>query len=210
MGKRKKLPYVLTKDEQNKLLNIFNTRYPTAERNKAMIALMLDTGLRLAEAINLKWRDINGNVLTVVEGKGGKDRILGVPQRSLKLLHNWQLRQEVELTKREIKLREELVFSTLKGKRLNPRDVRTMVYTYAEKAGIQETTIRINKNGKEYVERKVNPHTLRHSFATTLYKEIKNLRIVQEALGHEDISTTQIYTYVSNEEVINTMANRDC
>ncbi|PRX19643.1 integrase/recombinase XerD [Orenia metallireducens] len=209
MRNRKKLPYVLTKDEQNQLLNIFNTRYPTAQRNKAMIALMLDTGLRLAETINLKWRDINGNILTVIEGKGGKDRILGVPQRSLKLLKDWKNRQELELEKREVVNQEQLVFTTLKGNKLNPRDIREMVYTYAKKAQIQETTLRVNKNGKEYLQRKVTPHSLRHSFATTLYKEIKNLRIVQEALGHDDISTTQIYTYISNEEVIAAMVDRD-
>lgn len=209
MRNRKKLPYVLTKDEQNQLLNIFNTRYPTAQRNKAMIALMLDTGLRLAETINLKWRDINGNILTVIEGKGGKDRILGVPQRSLKLLEDWKNRQELELEKREAVNQEQLIFTTLKGNKLNPRDIREMVYTYAKKAQIQETTLRVNKNGKEYLERKITPHSLRHSFATTLYKEIKNLRIVQEALGHDDISTTQIYTYISNEEVIAAMVDRD-
>ncbi len=194
MGRSKKLPVVLEKDEQEKLLHVFNTRYPTAKRNKTMIQLMLDTGLRLSEAINLKWENINlmtGKV-EIIEGKGAKDRILWVNNGTLNLLKEWKEVQAEELNKRDIDIIPKLVFTTLKGNKLDPGNIRSMVYKYSDKAG---------------VDKNISPHTFRHTFATDLYRETKDIRLVQKALGHSDLSTTMIYTHIVDEKLEEALKN---
>src|SRR6056297_2025030 len=116
----RKIPDILTKEEQKKLLDVFNTRYLSSHRNKVMIKLMLNTGLRLSEVINLKWIHINLQTgkLKVVDGKGGKDRMLWVNQSMLESLREWRDRQfeEIGETKR--------VFTTRDGNILKPADIR--------------------------------------------------------------------------------------
>ncbi|WP_134117447.1 tyrosine-type recombinase/integrase [Orenia marismortui] len=203
MGRSKKLPYILSDKEQNDFLKIFNSRYPTQERNKAMVKLMLDTGLRLSEVINLKWNnvDFNAESIDVKEGKGGKDRVVWFGQTTKDILANWKKRQNKELNKKEAENKNNLVFTSLTGNKLNQRNVRRMIYKYADKAGIQDTIKRVDSEGNEYVERKVTPHTLRHTFATDTYRKSKNLLAVKKALGHSDISTTQIYTHLVDDEL---------
>ena len=185
----RRIPNILTKEEQKRLLNVFNTRYLCPHRNQTMIMLFLDSGLRLSEMVNLKWKNISLQTgkLKVVKGKGAKDRIIWINEEILDRLRNWRERQseEIGLT--------EFVFTTRDGNKLNPRDIREMVYTYSEKAGI--------------IDKKVSPHTLRHSFATDLLSSTNNLRKVQKALGHSDISTTQIYTHIVDEELEEAMKN---
>ena len=192
MIRRKKLPTILNEEEQEQLLEVFNTRYISPLRNKTMIKLMLDTGLRLAETINLKWKNININSgkINVIEGKGSKDRIVWINNGTLVLLKEWRERQAKELAKRGIE--EEIVytFTTLTNKKLSPGNVRNMVYTYSDKADI-------NKN--------ISPHTFRHTFATDLYRDTKNIRMVQKALGHSDLSTTMIYTHIVDDDLENAM-----
>lgn len=192
MGRRKKLPTVLNKKEQEQLLDVFNERYPTTMRNKTMVMLMLDTGLRLSETINLKWENINlmSGKINVIEGKGAKDRILWFNNGALEQIRKWKDRQGEELSERGIEEPAEYVFTTLKGKKLDGRNVRRMVKKYSNKAGI-------SKN--------VSPHTLRHTFATDLYRETKNIRATQKALGHSDLSTTMIYTHIVDDELENAM-----
>ena len=165
--------------------------------------LMLNTGLRLSEVISLKWKNINLQTgkLKVVEGKGNKDRILWFNNGTLDQLRNWRERQAEETGNRKY------VFTTSTGNQLKQRDVRTMVYRYAEKAGIQQE-IKKHHTDKEgntlsstYKEKKVTPHTFRHTFATELLRETGNLRLVQKALGHSNISTTQIYTHIVDTEL---------
>ncbi|OCL28601.1 integrase [Orenia metallireducens] len=184
----RKLPVILTAEEQQLLLDQFTTRYPTQERNRVMIKLILDTGLRRAEAINLRWNDINlmSGKLKVVQGKGAKDRILWVQEETLEELKHWKERQVDELTKREAVNKYNLVFTTLTGNKLNPNNFYKVVNGYSQKAGIVK---------------EVSPHTLRHTFATDLYRETKNIRLVQKALGHEDLSTTMIYTHIVDDEL---------
>ncbi|SNY41481.1 integrase/recombinase XerD [Orenia metallireducens] len=183
----RKLPVILTAAEQQLLLDQFTIRYPTQERNRMMIKLMLDTGLRRAEAINLRWKDINlmSGKLKVVQGKGAKDRILWIQEETLEELKNWKERQAEELKKRDIQ-DYELVFTTLKGTKINPNNFYKMVCKYSDKADINK---------------QVTPHTLRHTFATDLYRDTKNIRLVQKALGHEDLSTTMIYTHIVDDEL---------
>ncbi|MFW5987936.1 MAG: tyrosine-type recombinase/integrase [bacterium] len=202
MGQRK-IPEILTEEEQKKMLDVFNTRYLSPHRNRTMIKLMLRTGLRLSEVINLRWKDIDlqSGKIKVVQGKGAKDRILWLNNGTLDQLRGWKQRQTKEIG------RMEYVFTTSTGSQLKDRDVRDMVYRYADKAGIQEEVIKHyrdkegNKLEETYKERKVTPHTFRHTFATELLRETNNLRLVQKALGHSDISTTQIYTHIVDPEL---------
>jgi len=189
MSKRaKKLPVVLNKDEQDQLLKQPNSRYPTGQRNYTILKLMLDTGLRLSELTNLKWRDLElmSGKLMVGEGKGAIDRTLWVSEEVLDLLTDWKERQVEELKERKIVEKPEYVFTTLKGKKLKNRYVREMVYRTTDKADINK---------------KVSPHTLRHTFATDLYRKTNNIRMVQKALGHSDLSTTMIYTHIVDDEL---------
>jgi len=179
----RKIPEVLTATEQEALLKQPNPRYLTGQRNRTMLRLMLDTGLRLAEVTSLRWKDIDllsGKVM-VRQGKGSKDRTLWTGEENITALAAWRERQA-----RECDGKPEIVFSTAEGKRLDPSYVRKMVKRYARKAGI---------------EKRISPHTLRHTFATDLYRETTNLRITQKALGHANIATTQIYTHIVDEEL---------
>ena len=202
MGKQK-IPDILTEEEEQKLLNVFNERYLSPTRNKMMIQLMLKTGLRLSEVINLKWNNINLQTgkLKVVNGKGGKDRIVWFNNGTLDKLREWRQRQADEVGAADY------VFTTSKGKQLIASDVRSMVYNYAEKAGIQEEVKKHyhdeegNKLDKTYKEKKVSPHTFRHTFATNLLEQTGNLMSVKKALGHSDISTTQIYTHIVDKQL---------
>ena len=177
----KKIPEFLTKEEQNVLINVFNIRYVTSHRNKTIVQLDLKTGLRLSEIIDLKWNHINllTGQLKVVEGKGKKDRILYISEATIDILIKWKERQFQELGK------VDYVFTNRDGKQLVDRDVREMIVNYSKKAGIIKD---------------ISPHTLRHSFATDLLRETKNIRLVQKALGHADLSTTMIYTHIVDDE----------
>ncbi|EAG7129033.1 integrase [Listeria monocytogenes] len=178
----KKIPDILTLDEQKRLLDQFNLRYITPQRNKTMIQLLLNTGLRLSEMTNLKWNDIDlmtGQV-KVVEGKGLKDRILWLDEETLTMLGKWKQRQFKEWG------RSDLVFTTRTLHSLDGKAVRSMIKTYSDKAGIKKH---------------ITTHSLRHTFASDLLRDTKNIRIVQKALGHADISSTQIYTHIVDDEL---------
>ena len=182
MATVKKLPTVLTEDEQARLLEQPNSRYPTGERNGTMLRLMLNTGLRLAEVTSLRWHDLNLTTgkLMVRQGKGSKDRTLWVAEGDINHLRSWRERQAAQCGQCDH------VFTALQGQPLGHRYVQRMVKRYAAKAGI---------------DKNVSPHTLRHSFATDLYRETSKIRLVQKALGHSDLSTTMIYTHIFVKEV---------
>ncbi len=185
MAKRK-IPYILTPREQQKLLETFNCRYLAPQRNKTLIKLILDSGLRLSEALNLHV-DLQTGKLCLKQGKGEKNRILWLSEESLQLLRSRRQRQANDIG------RCDLVFTTGTGKPVGAKDIREMVYTYASRAGI--------------TEKNISPHTFRHTFATDLLRETRNLRLVQKALGHSSISTTQIYTHIVDEELEEAMRN---
>lgn len=177
----RKIPEVLDVEQQQLLLQVFNKRYFNSRRNRCMINLFLNTGLRLSEMLDLKWKDINlmTGQLKVVAGKGNKDRILWINDDMLQEVCNWREDQCETIGK------VEYVFSTKEGKRLKDRDIREMLYKYSEKA--------LNK--------RISPHTLRHTYATDLYRQTKDIRLVQKALGHADLSTTMIYTHIVDDEL---------
>ena len=174
---------MLTPEEQAALLAQPNPRYPTGERNRLMLSLMLNTGLRLSEATGLQWRDLDLNTgrLFVRQGKGAKDRTLWIGEEDIDSLGGWKQRQADEIGKECLH-----VFTTLRGDAVSNRYVQQIVKRYSEKA-------RIRKN--------VHPHCLRHSFASDLLRKSHNIRLVQKALGHADLSTTMLYTHVYDEEV---------
>ncbi|MFB6273404.1 MAG: tyrosine-type recombinase/integrase [Salinibacter sp.] len=178
-----RVPIVLNQSEQAALLSQPNPRYPTGERNRNLLQLMLDTGLRLSEALDLRWRDIDLNTgkLHVVQGKGAKDRILWLGEDNLEQLQHWRQRQADHIGHAP-----EPLFTTLDGKRLQGRYVQALVKRLAGRAGI---------------EKDVSPHTLRHSFATDLLRETNNLELVRRALGHANLQTTQVYVHLTDQDL---------
>lgn len=186
MGRRRKLPKILTAAEQQALIDQFNTRYDSSLRNVCMIRLMLDAGLRAGEVVavqpdHLKMRT---GKLVVREGKGAKDRTLWVSDDVLDLMADWMERRP----------ESPWLFPTRNGSQLETRYLRDMVQRYAEKADISESD-------------RVSPHTLRHTFATDLYRETGKIRLVQKALGHADVSTTMIYTHIVDKELKGAMTS---
>lgn len=174
-----KLPEVLTQEEQIALLNQPNKLCPTGLRNYCMMRIMLDVGLRSSEAIKLSVQDINWTTgrLKVRQGKGQKDRMLWINEDLLEELGAWREVRPIQANN---------LFVTLKGEAINPRYLRAMVKRLGKKANIAKD---------------IHPHMLRHSFATDLYRETKNIRLVQKALGHADLSTTMIYTHIVDDEL---------
>lgn len=180
----RKLPRVLDEEEQEALLDQFNTRYYAPHRNRVMFLLMLDTGLRVSEAASLRpeHADLNARRITVREGKGAKDRIVYMSERLRDAISEWM----------EKRTESEWLFPTSKGTKTHPSSLRRALKREAKKAGLPEGE-------------KISPHNLRHTFATDLYRKTKDLVTVQEALGHADISTTRIYTHLVNREVESAM-----
>lgn len=151
-SRRKRLPVTLSGEEQAALLEQPNPRYPTGARNLLLIRLLLDTGMRLAEAAALKWPhvDLATGKIMVIEGKGAKDRALWVSNELLQQFRNWRERQPIACNSIPTH-----VFSTLKGHALQHRYIQEMVRRYSAKAGITK---------------RVSPHVCRHTFATDLYR----------------------------------------
>lgn len=180
---RKALPHVLTVEEVNTLLNISVTDAFSA-RNKAMIELMYAAGLRVSELVNVKLSDIDYEMATIKTfGKGSKERIIPLGEYAISAL----------------KLYEEEYRSTLCIK--GPRE-----YMFLNNHGEHLTRVGffkiLKKLAKEVgIKTEFSPHTLRHSFATHLLDYGADLRSIQELLGHSSISTTQIYTHVSQEKI---------
>ena len=189
----KKLPEFLTKEERGYLLEQPNRRYPTGERNYVILELFLDVGLRLSELTNLKWKHVDlmeGHIM-VREGKGAKDRSLWAPPLVLEFLREWRKKQ-IDIIGAESEFVFSVLFGSTIGDKLCIRYVQKMVKRYAKKA-------RIKKD--------ISPHTLRHTFATNLLKK-QSTRVVQITLGHSNLSSTQIYTHVTDEEIKEAMRDQ--
>ncbi|MBO5375304.1 MAG: site-specific tyrosine recombinase XerD [Bacilli bacterium] len=179
---RKALPNVLTIEDVDKLLDIkLNT--PFDYRNKAMLELLYGTGLRITELLDLKITDIDfENCILRCFGKGSKERTVPIGEYIIDALNEY-------LPKRNILLKgkkEDYLFLNNLGGRLS----RFSFFKILKKM-LKERNI--NKN--------VSPHSLRHSFATHMLEYGADLRSIQELLGHSDISTTRIYTHITNKKV---------
>lgn len=176
-GKTRKLPDILTGEERDALLNQPNPKAPTGLRNLCIMRLMLDTGITLSELLNLELMDIDfqeGHI-TIRKEDRRKNRNAWIGEETLNYLKRWN----------SIAPRGKYLFCTLKGGQLDGRYIREMVKRLSRQAGIKKN---------------IFPHSLRHTFAADLYRETKNIRLVQKALGHADISTTTIYTYLVESE----------
>ena len=192
--RRKKIPVILEPEEAQSLLSVPNKRYITGLRNKAVMSLMLNMGLRVSEVSNLKPGDINltKRKLRIVNGKGGVDRDLVIPEALIDLLKEWKKRkpQNSEYFFTTIKERKNGSFASKKGKKLSVRYIQEAVKRYSRKAGI---------------DKDITPHTLRHTFGTFFYRQTKDIETLRTLLGHADISTTQIYVTLANIDVENAM-----
>ena len=183
MARPDKLPKILTEAETDRLLAQPNQRYFGPHRDYLFMRLMLKAGLRASEATALQPEhfDLMSGKLTVREGKGAKDRTLWVGEETLEEVREW--------TDRRAKVQSsDFLLPTQKGTEVATSHLRRSVKRYARKAKIEEVD-------------RVSPHTLRHTFATRLYRETGSIRMVQKALGHSDLSTTMIYTHVVDEEL---------
>ena len=179
--KSQKLPYILSIEQIEQLCRIPENSF-AAFRDKAMIELMYSSGLRLSEITSLNITSINfsDRILSVV-GKGNKQRYLPIGSQAIKALRKW-------IDNRESKTKDEALFLNKFGKRLSNRSVQLRLDYWCKVIGLNC---------------KISPHTLRHSCATHLLESSGDLRAVQEFLGHEDISTTQIYTNLDFEHLKN-------
>lgn len=171
LKREKKLPIILAKKEIEQMI-----RSTRNINHRAIIQTIYGAGLRQSEAINLKWEDIDfeRDVIHLKLAKGKKDRITLLSSRVKDTLQSISNQQQG------------LVFKTNRGEKYTPRSVQVIVKNAARKAGIKKN---------------VTPHTLRHSFATHLLENGTDLRYIKELLGHADISTTQVYTKVSNKDI---------
>lgn len=182
--KKQHLPQVLTKEEVEKLLRSPNTGQVLGLRDRVMLELMYATGLRISEIINLKLEDLHltmGTLQTL--GKGHKERIVPVGDEAIKWVNRYLEEARPKLLKQK---RSNYLFLNFHGNNLTRQGVWKNLKAEVRKAGIQKN---------------ITPHTLRHSFATHILENGADLRIVQKLLGHADISTTQIYTHLSNKQL---------
>ena len=180
---KKKLPNTLSEEDIFKLLDIkLNDSF--SYRNKAMIELLYATGLRVSELINLRMQDIDlKEDIIRIYGKGSKERIVLIGDFAKEYLEKYIYEYRSRMLKQEP---SEYIFLNNHGKQMT----RQGFFKILKKLAIEKG---INKD--------FSPHTLRHSFASHLLKYGADLRTIQELLGHSDISTTQIYTHITNEEL---------
>ena len=180
---QKKLPKVLSEEEIDKLLDInLNTNFDY--RNKAMLELMYSSGLRVSELVNLKVNDIDlVNSSVRIFGKGSKERIIPLNDYATVALKNYILYYRTSLFKHG---ENNYLFLNNHGNKMTRQGFFKILSKIAKEKNIKT---------------ELSPHTLRHSFATHLLKHGADLRSIQELLGHSDISTTQIYTHITEERL---------
>lgn len=179
----RKLPDTLSVQDIDALIAAIDRSKEEGERNVAMMETLYSCGLRVSELVNLKISHINdAHGFVKVTGKGNKERLVPIGKKALKIIHQYLqfVRSKIPVQKGY----EDHVFLNKKGKALSRVMVFLIIKDLAERAGIRKV---------------ISPHTLRHSFATHLVEGGADLRAVQEMLGHESITTTEIYTHLDRE-----------
>lgn len=169
------LPKNIDIDEINQLLDI-NYNDPLSVRDRAMLEVMYGSGLRLSELVSLDCRELNltdGEIR--VMGKGNKERKLPLGRESIKWIKHWLSMRNCFVPQ------DDALFISKLGRRISPRNVEKRFAQWGVKQGLSSH---------------VHPHKLRHSFATHMLESSRDLRAVQELLGHADLSTTQVYTHL--------------
>ena len=180
---QRKLPDTLSINEVNKLIDAIDISKAEGVRNKAILEVLYGCGLRVSELTELKLSNLYLEIEFIkVVGKGSKERLVPIGASAVKALKIWidQVRVHTMIKKGE----EDLVFLNRRGARLSRVYIFMMIKQLAELIGLNKT---------------ISPHTLRHSFATHLVEGGADLRAVQEMLGHESITTTEIYTHLDRE-----------
>ena len=173
------LPEVLSVEEVDRLEQACDLSKWDGQRNRTIIEVLFSCGLRVSELINLRLSDLFLDEKFIrVMGKGKKERLVPISESAVKELQYWFMDRNLMKIKPG---EEDFVFLNRRGGHLTRMMIFTIVRRLAEAAGIEKT---------------ISPHTLRHSFATALLEGGANLRAIQDMLGHERISTTQIYTHI--------------
>jgi len=183
----RKLPKLLDVDQAAQLLEI-DDRGPLAIRDKAILELMYSSGLRLSELVMLDLDSLDlADAVVTVTGKGKKTRSVPVGRYAREAIKQWlKIRGGIANNQ------EMAVFVSQRGKRISRRSIQQRLKQWAMKQGLTNH---------------VNPHMLRHSFASHLLESSGDLRAVQELLGHADISTTQVYTHLDFQHLANVYDN---
>lgn len=177
----KRLPAVLTVDDTLRLLNAPDEGRADVVRDRAVLETLYSTGIRVSELIGIDQGDINRHDRLIrIRGKGRKERIVPIGRRALEAIDAWCA------TKRTV-VQETAVFTNRTGNRLTPRTIQRIVGNYRKKLGLSQ---------------KASPHTLRHSYATHLLESGADLRSIQELLGHASLSTTQRYTHLNLDSLM--------
>ncbi len=179
----RKLPDTLSINDINNLINAIDLSTPEGTRNKAMLETLYSCGLRVSELVNLKLSNMHLEIdFLKVTGKGDKERLVPIGSVAIKFIRIY-----IESVRSHMKIKpghEDVVFLNRRGAKLT----RVMIFTI-----IRRLAIKIN------LKKKISPHTFRHSFATHLIEGGADLRAVQEMLGHESITTTEIYTHLDRD-----------
>ncbi|MDR1683320.1 MAG: site-specific tyrosine recombinase XerD [Candidatus Symbiothrix sp.] len=177
-----KLPEFLTLDEINAMIAAIDLSLPEGQRNKAILETLYSCGLRVSELIGLRFSDLYlDEGFIKVHGKGNKERLVPISQTAVKEIQ-WYL-----LDRNHIAIKkgfDDYLFLSRRGTSLSRIMIFHLIKEYAEAAGIRKN---------------VSPHTFRHSFATHLLEGGANLRAIQAMLGHEKITTTEIYTHLDRD-----------
>ena len=181
----RKLPDTLSPDEINDIINSVDLSNPHGERNRTILETLYSCGLRVSELINLKCSKLFlEDGFLIVTGKGNKERAVPLNKILIKYLKNYihfiRSNQDIETG------HEDFVFLNNRGKQLTRMMIFTIVKKHTEKAGIKKN---------------ISPHTFRHSFASHLLQGGADLRAIQTMLGHESISTTEIYMHIDKDFV---------
>ncbi len=181
---KRKLPHILSVEEVDALMKQPDVVKPIGIRDRAMLELMYGTGLRVSELLSLQMEDINFTAEFLrCMGKGSKERILPVHHTSIYWMQRYLARSRNFLVK---KPQERTLFLNARGTSLSRQGFFKILSQYGQGADIKKV---------------LSPHILRHSFATHLLENGADLRIVQELLGHADVSTTQIYTHLTRSRL---------
>jgi integrase/recombinase XerD len=178
----RKLPDTLSEDEINALIQSIDLSHPQGERNRTILETMYSCGLRVTELITLKISDLFFDEGFIkVTGKGNKERFVPIHYNAMKFITTYidQIRNQLK----PAKTFEDTLFLNRRGKGLS----RQMIFTI-----LKDLAVKIDLN------KKISPHTLRHSFATHLLKNGADLRAIQQMLGHESITTTEVYVHLDN------------
>lgn len=186
---QRKLPDVLSFEEIEQLIDAIDLSKPEGGRNKAILEVMYSSGLRVTEAINLKISSLYLDVGFIrVIGKGDKERLVPIGSDAIKYIKLYKETMRVHQT--PAKGCDDILFLNNRGKALSRVMIFYIIKDLIQKTGIQKT---------------ISPHSFRHSFATHLVEGGADLRAVQEMLGHESITTTEIYTHINREYLRDTL-----